>query len=57
MQTFNQSLLWLYRRGWITLELARQRSHNVDELQSMIDRGLGLGPPAQAGLAQARSKA
>jgi twitching motility protein PilT len=56
MQTFNQSLLWLYRQGWITLELARQRSHNVDELQSMIDRGLGLGAAAQPGLAQARSK-
>ena len=38
MQTFNQSLLWLYQQRLITLELARQRSHNVEELDGMISR-------------------
>ena len=38
MQTFNQSLLWLYQQGAITLETAMLRSANVDELQDMIER-------------------
>ena len=38
MQTFNQSLLWLYQQGLITRELARQQSHNVDELDNMLSR-------------------
>ncbi|HEY6290346.1 MAG TPA: type IV pilus twitching motility protein PilT [Terriglobia bacterium] len=44
MQTFNQSLLWLYQQGQITLDVARQRSHNVDELDSMMNRGPQLRP-------------
>jgi twitching motility protein PilT len=44
MQTFNQSLLWLYQQGLIALELARQRSHNVDELDAMINRLPGRSP-------------
>ena len=39
MQTFNQSLLWLYQQGAITLETAMLRSTNVDELQQMVERG------------------
>jgi twitching motility protein PilT len=49
MQTFNQSLLWLYQQGLIALETARQRSHNVDELEAMISRLPGfqsVGRPA-----------
>ncbi|HKS97198.1 MAG TPA: type IV pili twitching motility protein PilT, partial [Terriglobia bacterium] len=38
MQTFNQSLLWNYQQGSITLETAMQRSTNPEELQDMIDR-------------------
>lgn len=39
MQTFNQSLLSLYQKGVITLEIALGRSGNPDELQDMINRG------------------
>ncbi|HVA00426.1 MAG TPA: type IV pilus twitching motility protein PilT [Terriglobia bacterium] len=39
MQTFNQSLHALYQHKMITLETARARSSNVDELQDMINRG------------------
>jgi len=39
MQTFNQSLLWLYQQGAITLETAMLRTSNPDELQDMLDRG------------------
>lgn len=38
MQTFNQSLFWLYQQGRITLEVARQCSHHVDEFDSMVRR-------------------
>jgi len=44
MQTFNQSLLWLYQQGQISLDVARQRSHNVDEFDSMMHRGPQLRP-------------
>jgi twitching motility protein PilT len=49
MQTFNQSLLWLYQQDLIKLELARQRSHNVDELDSMISRAAQHRPPIRPG--------
>ena len=38
MQTFNQSLLWLYQQGLITREVARQQSHNTEELDGLISR-------------------
>jgi twitching motility protein PilT len=42
MQTFNQSLATLYFQKQITLEIAMQRSSMPDELQEMINRGVGL---------------
>lgn len=42
MQTFNQSLATLYFQKQITLEMAMQRSSMPDELQEMINRGVGL---------------
>ena len=42
MQTFNQSLATLYFQKHITLETAILRSSNPDELQEMINRGVGL---------------
>ncbi len=44
MQTFNQSLYWLYQQKLITLELALQRSSNPDELQAMMNRGAPAAP-------------
>ncbi|RMF77044.1 MAG: type IV pilus twitching motility protein PilT [Acidobacteria bacterium] len=41
MQTFNQSLATLYFRRQITLQTALSVSHNPDELQEMINRGVG----------------
>src|SRR5215468_1615099 len=52
MQTANQSLASLYMRKQITLETALGASSNRDELQDMINRGVGvvagagLGRPA-----------
>jgi Tfp pilus assembly ATPase PilU len=37
MQTMNQALYAAYMRRQITLEDARQRSPDTNELQSMID--------------------
>ncbi|HTC91924.1 MAG TPA: type IV pilus twitching motility protein PilT [Terriglobales bacterium] len=42
MQTFNQSLATLYFQKQITLEMAMLRSSMPDELQEMINRGVGL---------------
>jgi twitching motility protein PilT len=42
MQTFNQALASLYHKRAITMEVALQRSSNVDELRELIDRGAGL---------------
>src|SRR3981189_651169 len=39
MQTFNQSLATLYFQKQISMETARARSSNADELQDMINRG------------------
>jgi twitching motility protein PilT len=39
MQTFNQSLVSLYFKKQITLEMALSRSSNADELQDLINRG------------------
>jgi twitching motility protein PilT len=42
MQTFNQSLVSLYQQRKITLETAMSASSNRDELQDMINRGVGV---------------
>ena len=42
MQTFNQALATLYHTRKISLDIALQRSSNVDELRELIDRGAGL---------------
>jgi twitching motility protein PilT len=42
MQTANQSLATLYMRRAITLETAMLSSSNKDELQDMINRGVGV---------------
>src|ERR687889_633664 len=44
MQTFNQSLATLYHRRLISLEMALQRSSNMDELRELIERGAGVNP-------------
>jgi twitching motility protein PilT len=38
MQTLNQSLFWLYQQGSITLEVARQCSHNTEEFDGLVRR-------------------
>jgi twitching motility protein PilT len=49
MQTLNQSLSQLYLDGKITLETALGRSSMPEELQELINRGVGtLGPRASA---------
>ena len=42
MQTANQSLASLYMKKLITLETALGASSNKDELQEMINRGVGV---------------
>ena len=42
MQTANQSLATLYMKKQITLETAMEKSSNKDELQEMINRGVGV---------------
>jgi twitching motility protein PilT len=55
MQTANQSLASLYMKRLITLETAMTSSSNKDELQDMINRGVGvvagagLGRPGATG--------
>jgi twitching motility protein PilT len=51
MQTANQSLASLYMKRAITLETALMSSSNRDELQDMINRGVGV--VAGAGLGRA----
>jgi len=51
MQTANQSLASLYMKRLITLETALTTSSNKDELQDMINRGVGV--VAGAGLGRA----
>jgi twitching motility protein PilT len=48
MQTFNQSLATLYHRRAISLQTAMAYSSHQDELQEMINRGVGSGPGPQA---------
>ncbi|HEY1308374.1 MAG TPA: type IV pilus twitching motility protein PilT [Vicinamibacterales bacterium] len=42
MQTMNQSLATLYQKRLITLETAMMASSNRDELQDLINRGVGV---------------
>jgi twitching motility protein PilT len=52
MQTFNQSLATLYLRRQISLQTALSTSSKPDELQELINRGVGLissRPQEQAG--------
>jgi twitching motility protein PilT len=51
MQTANQSLATLYQKRLISLEAAMNSSSNRDELQDMINRGVGV--VAGAGLGRA----
>ena len=46
MQTMNQSLATLYFRRQISIETALGTSSNRDELQEMINRGVGVVPGA-----------
>ena len=55
MQTANQSLASLYMKRAITLETAMMSSSNKDELQDMINRGVGV--VAGAGLGRAPGSA
>jgi twitching motility protein PilT len=49
MQTFNQALATAYFQKQISLEVALQRSSNVDELQEMINRGASCHEPGSGG--------
>jgi twitching motility protein PilT len=51
MQTMNQSLATLYQKKVVTLETALMRSSNREELQDLINRGVGV--VAGAGLGRA----
>jgi twitching motility protein PilT len=42
MQTMNQSLATLYQRKQVTIEMAMASSSNRDELQDLINRGVGV---------------
>ena len=50
MQTMNQSLATLYQKRLVTLETALMASSNRDELQDLINRGVGV--VANAGMNQ-----
>jgi twitching motility protein PilT len=50
MQTMNQSLATLYHKKIVSLETAMLRSSNRDELQDLINRGVGV--VAGAGMAR-----
>jgi len=50
MQTMNQCLASLYQRKQVTLESALEKSSNKDELQDLINRGVGV--VAGAGLSR-----
>jgi twitching motility protein PilT len=49
MQTANQSLVSLYQKRLISLDVALGSSSNKDELREMIDRGVGVVPGAGLG--------
>jgi twitching motility protein PilT len=49
MQTMNQSIASLYFKRLITIETAMSASSNREELQDMINRGVGVVPGAGMG--------
>jgi twitching motility protein PilT len=53
MQTMNQSLATLHQQKLITLDTALSRSSNKDELQDLINRGVGVVVGAGLGRAGA----
>jgi twitching motility protein PilT len=55
MQTFNQSLASLYLKKQITLEAALSRSSIPDELQELINRGVGVNVPTTGATAGKRT--
>ncbi len=55
MQTFNQSLATLYHRRIISLQVAMSYSSHPDELQDMINRGVGAVSETVAAPATRRS--
>jgi twitching motility protein PilT len=55
MQTANQSLASLYLKRAVTLETALAASSLRDELQEMINRGVGVVPGAGLGRAPSRT--
>jgi twitching motility protein PilT len=57
MQTMNQGLASLYMKRLVTLEVAMSASSNRDELQDMINRGVGVVAGAGLGRAGARTAA
>jgi twitching motility protein PilT len=54
MQTFNQSLSHLVLKNQITLEDATSKSSNVEELQDLVQRGVGLNFQSAAQRTQPR---
>ena len=54
MQTFNQSLATLYLKKQISLESALSRSSMPDELQALINRGVGVNVPTTTASASKR---
>ncbi len=55
MQTFNQSLATLYHRRLISLQTALGYSSHQDELQDMINRGVGAVTQAESQAASRRT--
>jgi twitching motility protein PilT len=55
MQTFNQSLATLYHRRLISLQTALGYSSHQDELQDMINRGVGAVSQAETHAASRRT--
>ncbi len=51
MQTMNQSLLFLYEKGLISMDEAMQRSYNVDEFKQMLS---SMGASTRARPVQSR---
>ncbi|MBA3240273.1 MAG: type IV pilus twitching motility protein PilT, partial [Acidobacteria bacterium] len=49
MQTFNQALASLYHKRLISMDVALQRSSNVDELRELIEHGAGINTGNGAG--------
>lgn len=56
MQTFNQSLATLYHRRMISLQTALSYSSMPDELQDMINRGVGAPPATTPGAEPGRAR-